>query len=283
MSHKIVSETPEEYISSERACNTKSSKQAEFRAREATRNRNEEQVSICNEAFNVLTPSSLNLCISTPEAVVDIQVKSPALNSSVMISSQLLKACIYLWSSCAKIDQSITGTSSPYSFHIHSKMYHRIGTLLPDYNIRPQFAQIYIYDTEHELQNRLNIMPRLDPLILINLHQLLHNINLYKVTIIIVRNGQEIEPMNYDIILQLHNGGLQRISELHRAYELLHYVLMFPRGNDGWHSSISINHSISTNQVLSYNEPSVSIEDNDANNTKHITAINYYAYRIHLG
>ena len=58
-------------------------------------------------------------------------------------------------------------------------MYHRIGSLLPNSEIEPQFAQIYIYDTDHEIQNRLNIMPGLDPIILAELQQMLHDINPY--------------------------------------------------------------------------------------------------------
>ena len=69
----------------------------------------------------------------------------------------------------AKIDQQITCTSGIYTFRIHREMYHRIGTLLPDPEIQPQFAQIYIYDTDHEIQNRSNIMFGLDPMILAEL------------------------------------------------------------------------------------------------------------------
>jgi hypothetical protein len=79
----------------------------------------------------------------------------------------------------AKIDQQITGTSGVYTFCIHEEIYHRIGSLLSNSETQPQFAQIYIYDTDHEIQNRLNIMPGLDPMILGELQQILHNINPY--------------------------------------------------------------------------------------------------------
>src|SRR5271156_462579 len=62
----------------------------------------------------------------------------------------------------AKINQQVTGTSGVYTFRIHGEMYHNIGSLLPDSETQPQFAQIYIYDTDHEIQNRSNIMPGLD-------------------------------------------------------------------------------------------------------------------------
>jgi len=38
-----------------------------------------------------------------------------------------------------------------------------------------------------------------------------------------------------DIVLHCWNGLLQQISEGHRLYACLHYVLFFPYGEDGWH------------------------------------------------
>ena len=35
-------------------------------------------------------------------------------------------------------------------------------------------------------------------------------------------------------------GGLKHISHLHPPYASLHYVLLFPRGGDGWHKDIDI-------------------------------------------
>ncbi|CAG8743002.1 20_t:CDS:2, partial [Cetraspora pellucida] len=77
-----------------------------------------------------------------------------------------------------KIDHNITETANVYNFRIHSEMYHTIGSLLLD-NPSPQFAQLYVYDTEHELQNRMSIMPNLDSIILAELQQILHNMNPY--------------------------------------------------------------------------------------------------------
>src|SRR5581483_3588942 len=78
----------------------------------------------------------------------------------------------------AKIDDHITGTRGVYTFRIHGEMYHSIGTLLPNNKDKhPQFAQIYIYDKDNELQNRMNIMPNLNPNILMELQQMLNDIN----------------------------------------------------------------------------------------------------------
>ena len=65
-----------------------------------------------------------------------------------------------------------------------------------------------------------------------------------EVAAIMIGNGQETENQNHNIILQPHKGGIQRISEIHRAYTPLHYVLMFPRGEDGWHPNIPHNDEV---------------------------------------
>ncbi len=201
----------------------------------------------------------------------------------------------------AKIDQQVTGTSGIYTFRIHGQMYHRIGSL---------------YDTDHEIQNRSSIMPGLDPMILAELQQMLHNINPYvnnfrqvgnllkynpsldlkliitnsrtkdprryntpsasEVAAIIIGTGQEIEHHNRDIVLQPHQGGMQQISEIHCAYASLHYVLMFPRGEDGWHPHIPIHNN---EEVLE-----ISDDDDEANaKSKYVTAMNYFAYRLQIG
>jgi hypothetical protein len=92
---------------------------------------------------------------------------------------RLYNSALAFTSMGAKVDHSITGTSGIYSFCVHGEMYHSIGTILPDNEARPQFAQIYVYDTEHELQNRMNVMPNLDPVILEELQQMLHDVNPY--------------------------------------------------------------------------------------------------------
>lgn len=41
------------------------------------------------------------------------------------------------------------------SFKIHGKVYHQIGSLLPNPEQQPVFAQIYFHDPEHEVENRV--------------------------------------------------------------------------------------------------------------------------------
>ena len=55
------------------------------------------------------------------------------------------------------IDRSINTGRGPYIFRINGVVHHRIGSLIPDEGNRPQYAQLYIYDTANEVQNRLAI------------------------------------------------------------------------------------------------------------------------------
>src|SRR5271170_4497433 len=59
-----------------------------------------------------------------------------------------------------------------------------------------------------------------------------------EVAAIIPGDGSEVWSDHRDIILQLKGGGLERISHLHPAYASLQYVLLFPHGEDGWHTGI---------------------------------------------
>lgn len=56
-----------------------------------------------------------------------------------------------------KIDHDINSENGPYTFRIHGQNYHKIGSL-PAEGEMPYFAQLYIYDTSHEVQNRLNAL-----------------------------------------------------------------------------------------------------------------------------
>jgi hypothetical protein len=44
-----------------------------------------------------------------------------------------------------------------------------------------------------------------------------------------------------DVVLAQQAGLFQRISDLHVGYMALHYLLLFPYDEDGWHSNIPFN------------------------------------------
>ena len=59
-----------------------------------------------------------------------------------------------------------------------------------------------------------------------------------------------------DIVLHAYGGVIKRITETQYAYDLLHYVMLFPL-NDGWHTGIPHNRS-----------------------TGNVTAIEFYCYHL---
>jgi hypothetical protein len=79
----------------------------------------------------------------------------------------------------AKVDELVTRGTRPYFFRIQGEFYHKIGSLCLVEGQRPQFAQLYIYDTENERQNRHVIMPSFDPTTLDQLLTMIYNINPY--------------------------------------------------------------------------------------------------------
>lgn len=55
----------------------------------------------------------------------------------------------------AKIDRSLANGRGPPNLRIHGQTCHRIGSLLPMPGNAPKFAQLYIYDTENEIEHRV--------------------------------------------------------------------------------------------------------------------------------
>ncbi|XP_057455303.1 uncharacterized protein LOC130746629 isoform X1 [Lotus japonicus] len=54
-----------------------------------------------------------------------------------------------------KVESAVNNGGGPPQFVLSGQNYHRIGTLLPDSGSAPKFAQLYIYDTQNEISNRM--------------------------------------------------------------------------------------------------------------------------------
>jgi hypothetical protein len=157
------------------------------------------------------------------------------------------------------------------------------GTLLAPTGRPPQFAQLYIYDPESQLDHRMShpTNRRLDRNTMQILQDMLwrkhSGVQLYKqafdimsqlpseadctvrlhfdkdtdqrrynlptsaseIAVIVPGSGDEVKD-NRDIILRKKHGGLQRINELHPLYHALHFVLLFPTGQLGWHPNLPL-------------------------------------------
>ncbi|XP_016177773.1 uncharacterized protein LOC107620066 [Arachis ipaensis] len=62
--------------------------------------------------------------------------------------------CMFAFTSLGgKVLDSVNDGRGPPQFIITGQNYHRIGSLLPDAGQKPKFAQLYIYDTQHEIMH----------------------------------------------------------------------------------------------------------------------------------
>jgi hypothetical protein len=61
-----------------------------------------------------------------------------------------------------------------------------------------------------------------------------------EVTALMVGDGSEAVDRR-DVVLVHQASPFQRISKLHVGYMALHYPLLFPYGEDGWHPNILLN------------------------------------------
>ncbi|KAL3644192.1 hypothetical protein CASFOL_012124 [Castilleja foliolosa] len=55
----------------------------------------------------------------------------------------------------ARIDNAVNDGNGPYLFKVSGQVSHWIGSICPPDNEHPRFLQLYIYDTENEVPNRL--------------------------------------------------------------------------------------------------------------------------------
>ncbi|OMO62293.1 DNA helicase PIF1, ATP-dependent [Corchorus olitorius] len=56
----------------------------------------------------------------------------------------------------AKIDRTTNSRPGPFVFSVNGLTHHKIGSVLPAEGETPKFAQLYVYDTDNEMQNRIS-------------------------------------------------------------------------------------------------------------------------------
>ncbi|XP_020090993.1 uncharacterized protein LOC109712000 isoform X3 [Ananas comosus] len=82
-----------------------------------------------------------------------------------------------------QIDSTINQGGGPYVFKLHGQNCHMIGSLLPTQGSRPRFSQLYIYDTDNEVLNRISAISssrssdEFDPTIVNELKSMLDDCN----------------------------------------------------------------------------------------------------------
>ncbi|GJY34350.1 hypothetical protein Tco_0418819 [Tanacetum coccineum] len=100
--------------------------------------------SICCKKGKVMLEKPL----ATPKPLLDLFLNDDG-------KSQNFRNNIAFTSMGGKVDDSINRRGrGPYVFRLHGQTYHSMGSLLPQEGAPPKFAQLYIYDTYNEIENR---------------------------------------------------------------------------------------------------------------------------------
>ncbi|XP_074361953.1 uncharacterized protein LOC141702153 [Apium graveolens] len=82
-----------------------------------------------------------------------------------------------------QVDKLINNSRGPYVFRAGGQIYHNTSSLLPPTGKKPLFAQLYIYDTDHEISNRISTLrspekgPAIDENVIRGLTQMLDDHN----------------------------------------------------------------------------------------------------------
>jgi hypothetical protein len=58
----------------------------------------------------------------------------------------------------AKVIESVNDGHGPYVFKISGHVCHRIGSMIPTPSSQPEYAQLYLFDIEHEVLNRISVV-----------------------------------------------------------------------------------------------------------------------------
>ncbi|XP_050878562.1 uncharacterized protein LOC127082372 [Lathyrus oleraceus] len=170
------------------------------------------------------------------------------------------------------VDESLVATGHGiYTFRAQGAIYHKIGGFHPNQGSRPRYLQLYIYDTDHELQNRMRENPILNQAVVYKLQKLLHQCNPFvivfrqlalepnieecrllikectsnqpqyslhsasQVAKIVIGSGDEdtIER-GRDINVIKCDGKLTKVQETMGYYDPLQYPILLPFGTYGW-------------------------------------------------
>ena len=222
--------------------------------------------------------------------------------------------------------------SGPYSFRIQGELCHWSGSLTPREGEEPVFAQLYIYDPASALATRSRNNPGLNPLTLQTLqdvlwdshpyaaiyrhaHELLqqdtsadfairlhcigdkqrYNLPIGNEVAVIIPGNEDAEAVGpRDIILHQRTDAntLQSLYDGHPAYSCLHYVLLFPTGQHGWHWNLRLQ-NLSPKAPASAgpenggrddetgSEDGIGDEDVEGEGKGRLTQTRFYAYRLH--
>ncbi|XP_057451985.1 uncharacterized protein LOC130743773 [Lotus japonicus] len=117
-----------------------------------------------------------------PQLLLDLLTKNDPRSQNFLDNIRSYNSMFAFTSIGGKIISNVNDGHGPPQFIIGGQNYHRIGSLLPDEGSSPKFAQLYIYDTKNEVENRLkhfsnNGDSSLDPALVADLIKMVDEFN----------------------------------------------------------------------------------------------------------
>ncbi|XP_056698595.1 uncharacterized protein [Spinacia oleracea] len=145
----------------------------EERARK-DRNSSSPEYSFCCQKGKVRLP----LLKDPPEFLKDLLDNNDSRSKIFKEKGRMYNSINAFTSMGGKVDSSINRGNASYVFRLNGQNHHKIGSLLPPEGQQPRFTQLYIYDTQNEVSNRINSLgsvgekPELDPVIVAGLSKM---------------------------------------------------------------------------------------------------------------
>ena len=176
------------------------------------------------------------------------------------------------------LDGTMFDGHGPPTYKIQGEIYHQIGPLWPEETHAPLYSQLYIYDPAEALDHRNANNPRTRADTMAFLQRLMMDCNpfvtVYEQAADLTRSNHlpdyclkldflrasdsrrynlptarhelaAIIPGDVDacinarnIIIRERGGPLMRITEVHPSYVALHFPLLAPTGQSGWHPEL---------------------------------------------
>ncbi|KAI5407181.1 hypothetical protein KIW84_053433 [Lathyrus oleraceus] len=190
------------------------------------------------------------------------------------------------------VDESLVATGRGiYAFHAQGAIYHKIEGFHPNQGSRPRYLQLYIYDTDNELQNRMRENPILNQSVVYKLKKLLHQCNPFVIvfrqlalepnieecrllikehpsnqpqyslpsasqvaTIFIGGGDEDTIERGRDINVINCDGKLTKVQETMGYYDPLQYPILLPFRTYGWdiETKTNVGKTVTCREYYSY-------------------------------
>nr|GEW04155.1 hypothetical protein [Tanacetum cinerariifolium] len=127
----------------------------------------------CRRATDALG-QSYSICCSRGKVKLGTELKEPPQLLKDLITNEYHKSASFInnirrynsmfsfTSMGGKVDDIVNYRCGSFCYLIHGENYHRVGSLLPETGNTPMFAQLYIFDTDNEILNRIKVVRNRD-------------------------------------------------------------------------------------------------------------------------